>query len=97
LNQPSAQATIKGTSVAHSSEPQKRVLGIIGVGLDGKDGHHRITRGEEFFLVGGSQETHERLQDVVIHFTESLKSRGKRLRDAEPGEIIDLLRESQGK
>ena len=36
-----------------------RVLGFLGVGLDG-DGHRRITECDHFLLVGGSEETHER-------------------------------------
>ena len=70
------------------------VVGLLGVGLDNQDGHKRITHGEEFLLVGGSEDTHERMQDVVIRVTESLKDRGKRLRDAEPIEVVDLLRDA---
>jgi len=70
------------------------VVGLLGVGLDNQDGHKRITHGEEFMLVGGSEDTHERMQDVVIRVTESLKDRGKRLRDAEPIEVVDLLRDA---
>jgi hypothetical protein len=70
---------------------QPEVIGLVGVGLDNDDGHKRVTKSDEFFLVGGSAETHERMQDVAIHFTESLQERGKRLRDASPEEVIDLL------
>ena len=74
------------------SEPE--VVGLIGVGLDNTDGHKRVTTCEEFLLVGGSEETHERMQDVAIHFSESLKERGKRLADAEAREVLDLLLEA---
>lgn len=70
------------------------VVGLLGVGLDNKDGHHRITRSEEFTLVGGSEETHERMQDVALRFAESLKDRGKRLEDASVEEVIDLLKKA---
>jgi hypothetical protein len=73
---------------------QPEVVGLLGVGLDNKDEHKRITQAEEFLLVGGSEETHERMQDVAIHFSESLKERGKRLADASVEEVIDLLREA---
>jgi hypothetical protein len=46
--------------------------------------------------VGGSAETHERMQDVAIRFDEKLKGRGKRLEDASPEEALDLLRDSIG-
>jgi len=77
-----------------AKQEQPEVLGFVGVGLDNKDGHQRVTRSEEFFLVGGSEETHERMQDVAIHFSESLKKRGKQLKDASVDEVIDLLHEA---
>jgi hypothetical protein len=50
-----------------------------------------VTRAEDILLVGGSQETHEHMQDIVIHFTEQLKERGKQLAETSPEEVIDLL------
>jgi hypothetical protein len=73
---------------------QKEVIGLIGVGLDNKDGHKRVTESEYFLLLGGSEATHERMQDTVVKFTEALHRRGKRLPDASAEEVIDLLRES---
>ena len=77
---------------ANKTKPE--VVGLLGVGLDSTDGHERITRAEDILLIGGSQETHEKMQDVVIYFAESLHDRGKRLCDAEPSEVIDLLQEA---
>jgi hypothetical protein len=77
-------------------EKRKEVLGFLGVGLDNDDGHQRITRSEEFLLVGGSEQTHEHMQDIAIRFEESLKQLGKRLRDAEPDELIELLNKARG-
>jgi hypothetical protein len=70
------------------------VVGFLGVGLDNQDGHHRVTQSDNFLLVGGSSDTHERMQDVAIYFDESLESKGKRLEDAEAQEILDLLRDA---
>lgn len=75
-------------------KPEVEVLGFVGVGLDGADGHRRITNNDHFLLVGGSAETHERMQDVSIHFNEELQKRGKELTEAEPEEALDLLREA---
>jgi hypothetical protein len=72
----------------------QQILGFLGVGLDNKDGHHRLTRSEHFLLVGGSAETHEQMQDTAIRFGEALKKWGKTLQEASPEEAIDLLRES---
>lgn len=74
-----------------SKRQTPQLLGLIGLGLDNKDEHQRITRGDEFLLVGGSQETHERMQDVAIHLTESLKAKGRRLQDAPVEEVVDLM------
>ena len=70
---------------------KSKVVGLVGVGLDQTDDHKRITEADDVLLVGGSEETHERMQDVAIHFAESLKDRGKRLVDASPEEVVDLL------
>lgn len=77
--------------VPKKTKPKGETTGVLGIGLDGTDGHQRITRADEVVLVGGSEETHEKMQDVAIHFNESLEQRGKRLCDAEPQEVIDLL------
>lgn len=84
------------TSSLKPKPPKKRdgeVVGFLGVGLDG-DGHQRITEIEHFLLVGGSQETHDRMQETAIKFSEALEKRGKRLQDTSPIEAADLLRKS---
>lgn len=77
--------------MAGKEQPRKEVLGLLGVALDGTDGHKRITRSEEFLIVGGSQETHEGMQDVALRFSDSLKQRGKHLRETAVEEVIELL------
>jgi hypothetical protein len=77
------------------SSDRQRILGLLGLGLDGTDGHRRITQTEEFLLVGGSKETHERMQGTAIHFEEALERRGKTLSEAEVAEVMDLLCEAR--
>jgi hypothetical protein len=72
-----------------------RVVGFVGVGLDNKDGHQRLTQSEHFFLVGGSAETHEHMQDVAIRFAEALARSGKRLQDTPIQETLDMLNEAR--
>lgn len=67
---------------------------LLGLGLDNHDGHKRVTSGEQFTLVGGSQETHERMTETVVKTFEDLKHRGKDLREVEPKELGDLLRKN---
>lgn len=63
---------------------------ILGIGFDGTDGHKRLTRAENFTLVGGSQETHAEMQEKAIKFNEKLDKRGKRLEDCSINEIRDI-------
>ncbi len=71
------------------------VLGFLGVGLDNDDGHKRLTRSESFLLVGGSEETHERMQETAIKFDEALDKRGKTLRETTVEEIIEIFYETR--
>lgn len=64
---------------------------LLGIGLDNADGHKRITRAEEFSIVGGSQETHAKMQETLIKTFEDLKHRGKRLHEAEPQELAEII------
>jgi hypothetical protein len=77
-----------------SEQERLRILGFLGLGLDGEDGHRRITRTDHFVLHGGSAETHERMQETAIKFEEGLERRGKTLGEVEPEEAMDLLREA---
>ncbi len=84
-----------GTPLANKEEEkQPEVLGFLGVGLDNKDGHQRLTRSDHFVLIGGSAETHERMQDTAIRFDEALRKRGKTLPETSTEEALDLLRDS---
>ena len=81
--------------MAVKKKPKKQVVGLLGVGLDSTDGHKRVSRSDEFLLVGGSKETHENMQDIAIRFAESLRDKGKRLEEASVEEVIDLLNDAR--
>jgi len=68
---------------------------IVGLGLDGHDGHVRITRGKVFHLLGGSEQTHEKMQESCIKFSEKLDQRHKRLVDLERDELHELAAECE--
>lgn len=72
----------------------KELTGLLGIGLDGGDGHDRVSQGSDFLIVGGSAETHERMQDLVIRMEEKLRSKGKRIRDLGPQEFEDTVNDS---
>jgi hypothetical protein len=46
--------------------------------------------GDDFVLLGGSAQPHERMQEFTIRLTERLARKGKRIRDARPEELRDL-------
>jgi len=72
--------------------PPKAVL--LGVGLDNSDGHKRLTTGQQFAIVGGSAETHDRMTETVVKTFEELKLRGKPLQKVEPKELAEILHKS---
>lgn len=64
---------------------------LLGIGLDNDDGHKRLTRAEKFSIIGGSEETHEKMTETLVKTFEDLKTKGKELEDAEKDEIAELL------
>jgi hypothetical protein len=74
---------------------ERRVAGLLGLAFDAKDGHKRITRGQNFLLAGGSEETHGLMRDTILRVNEQLDERGLDLADVSPEELRDLLNESQ--
>ena len=73
----------------------RRKAKLLGLGLDGDDGHVRVTRGDNFHLVGGSHETHQTMQEKCIKFNEKLDDRGKQLEHLEAGEFLDMAAECE--
>tara|TARA_B100000519_G_scaffold193518_2_gene196207 strand:+ start:1769 stop:2011 length:243 start_codon:yes stop_codon:yes gene_type:complete len=67
---------------------------LLGVGLDNDDGHKRITQADEFSIVGGSENTHERMTETVIKTFEDMKNDGKTLSNIEPEQLSDLLQKN---
>ncbi|PTX94569.1 hypothetical protein [Opitutus sp. ER46] len=73
----------------------KRQAALLGLGLDNEDGHKRITTGEKFAIVGGSEETHGRMTETVVKTFEELKSRGKHLEQVAPEELAEIIHKSR--
>ena len=63
---------------------------LLGLGFDSKDGHLRITKGENFRIFGGSEETHEMMQEKAIKFNEHLDKRSKNLDDINEKEFREI-------
>ena len=68
---------------------KKKAL-LIGLGFDGRGEHVRITKGENFWLYGGSEKTHSHLQEKALSFNEQLEKRRKKLEDITREEFLDI-------
>jgi hypothetical protein len=73
--------------------PAKRVrrAGMLGLAFDAEDGQTRITKGDNFLLYGGAQDTHAVMQETVLKINEHLDDRGQRLEDVSPKELREIL------
>lgn len=67
---------------------------LVGLGLDAKDGHKRVTKGDKFVVCGGSEETHDKLVETSIKVNEKLDARGKHLAELSKNEFIDIVSEA---
>jgi hypothetical protein len=79
-----------------ADERPLNIAGLLGVGFDARPDEKRVTRGENFLLVGGSRETHGRMVETVLTFNELVDKRGKRLEEVNArdlGEIAEELRD----
>jgi hypothetical protein len=55
---------------------------------ESSDGHVRITRGDNFLIVGGSEESHVSLQNTIMTLSDKLNDR-----DLSSPEIVEILNE----
>ena len=74
--------------------PARAKAHLLGLGLDNQDGHKRITQAEQFTIVGGSAETHDRMTETVVKTFETLKTRRKHLHTVEPTELAEIIHKS---
>jgi hypothetical protein len=66
---------------------------LLGMAFDNQDGHTRLTRGTNFVLLGGSQDTHAMMQETAIKINERLDKSGRRLEDVPLPELRELVRD----
>jgi hypothetical protein len=81
-------------SEASGKRSSRKTALMLGLGLDNEDKHVRVTRGRNFCLLGGSEQTHEDMQRTAMRVNEKLKKKGKSLEDVGRNEFHDLVRES---
>ena len=77
--------------MGNAKKPRRKAT-MLGLGLD-SDGHKRITKGDNFTLIGGTQDTHELMTEKAIKINEKLKARGKQLETVSREEFTDIAHE----
>lgn len=73
-----------------ANDSQRKSAALLGVAFDNQDGQTRLTRGKNFVLVGGSQDTHAVMQETAVKINEHLDRRGKRLEEVSAPELRDI-------
>ena len=76
-------------------ENRRKIIRLLGVGFDGDDGHVRITSGEKFDVLMGSEESHDYINQLIIRVEEELKKRDISLDDLTPEEFSEFIRSLQ--
>jgi hypothetical protein len=73
-----------------ATNSRARKTALVGVAFDAEDGHTRLSRGKNFVLCGGSEETHALMQETATKINEHLDRRGQRLEEVSLGELRDI-------
>lgn len=76
-----------------SNTPDERVSKILGFGLDANDGHIRITEGDDYKLLLGSERTHEEMRSLLDKIQREAHKIGKELHDLTRSEFITIAKE----
>jgi hypothetical protein len=76
--------------VKTTTRRRRKSAALLGLAFDNDDGQTRLTRGENFVLYGGSQETHTVMQETAVKINEQLHDRGKRLEDVSIHELREI-------
>jgi hypothetical protein len=73
-----------------AKRPKAKDAALLGLAFDAEDGQTRLTRGENFVLYGGSEETHSVMQETAVKVNEHLDRKGRRLEDMTVSELRDI-------
>jgi phosphopantothenate synthetase len=70
---------------------RKKIIRLLGVGFDAEDGHVRISRGEKYDVLMGSEESHEYIRKLIQDIEKAIEERGLSLDDITPEEFTELV------
>ena len=74
-----------------SSGTQKKIVRLLGVGFDAEDGHVRITKGEKFDVLMGSDESHEYITGLIRKIEAELDAQGLNLDELSPEQFSEIV------
>jgi hypothetical protein len=63
---------------------------LLGIGLDRDKGEFRVTRGQDFQILGGSERTHRRMQEKIMHLEEELARDGRSISGLKPDDYNEV-------
>lgn len=72
----------------------KKIIRLLGVGFDSDDGHVRITKGENYDVFMGSDESHEYIRQLICKIEDALKQKNLSLDDLSPEEFSDFVKKN---
>lgn len=75
-----------------ANQPSKSAS-LLGIAFDANDGQTRLTRGKNFAVVGGSEQTHDVMRETAVKINEHVDRSGKRLEDVSINELRDICQE----
>ena len=70
---------------------RKKIIRLLGVGFDAEDGHLRITKGKNYDVLMGSDESHEYLQQFIQKIEDEFTARNLSLDDLSPEEFREFV------
>lgn len=76
---------------------QKKIIRILGVGHDTKDGHTRITQGADYNIFMGSEETHAYLTELCEKIEQAIAEKGLILEELSIEELQKIIQEVTAK
>ena len=78
--------------MANAKKPKRKAM-MLGLGLD-SDGHKRITKGDNFTLVGGTKDTHEQMTEKAMKINGEAQGARQTSGAGQPrGEFSDIAHE----
>ncbi len=91
IDNPTPWRKARSEMTTHAEGTPRRLRAtLIGLGLDGDDGHQRITTAEECLVVGGSAEAHAEFQETILRLQGELERIGRGLGDLTPPQLAEI-------